>query len=335
MNFATLSGLAVLNPGGRDPDQSFEQGPGQPSEASHPPVNYHAYAACTNGAFYRSTQSAARHRSVLLMLRGNLSESQRAFEVLKSHGCFVAVSFKESGTQQVARQLSRGRRFQLFREIASTADLCLSSTPDLIPLFASVSKRTVHIPTPYPFEFAPWNFSRPPSQRRGIFIGTREFNVLSRNHLLALSAARTFSVPITVINVEGHSGLRRLKVLKFPEDQLTVAAPLPFPKYLKLMARHRLVLQFDQSSVPGQVAGDSLLCRVPTVGGNGAVERMAYPALHGHGRTFDQLAEVARELLHDDDFYEDQLAALESTALKHLSFAQGLESLSRWIPGLT
>ena len=335
MNFATLSGLAVLNPGGRDPDQSFEHGPGQPSETSHPPVNYHAYAACTHGAFYRSTEIAAQHRSVLLLLRGDLSESQRAFEVLKSHGCFVAVSFKESGTQQVGGQLSRGKRFQLFREIASSADLCLSSTPDLIPLFASVSKRTVHIPTPYPFEFTPWNCSRPPYERRGIFIGTREFDVLSRNHLLALSAARTFSVPITVINAEGNAGLRRLQAFKFPEDQLTVAAPLPYPKYLKLMAGHRLVLQFDQSSVPGQVAGDSLLCRIPTVGGNGAVERIAYPALHGHGRTFDQLTELTLDLMHDDEFYKEQLPALETTAVEHLSFAKGLETLSRWLPGLT
>ena len=335
MNFATLSGLAVLNPCGRDLDQNFEHGPGQPSETSHPPVNYHAYAACTNGAFYRSTEVAARHRSVLLLLRGDLDEAQRAFEVLKSHGCFVAVSFKESGSQQVASQLSPRKRFQRFREIASTADLCLSSTPDLIPLFASVSKRIVHIPTPYPLEFSPWNFSRPRNLRRGIFIGTREFNVLSRGHLLVLAAARTFSDPITVINAEGQAGLRRLRAFKFPEDQLTVTAPLPYPKYLKLMAAHRLVLQFDQSSVPGQVAGDSLLCRVPTVGGNGAVERIAYPALHGHGRTFDQLTELTWNLMHDDEFYNEQLLALETNAVEQLSFAKGLESLSRRLPGLT
>jgi hypothetical protein len=335
VNFATLPGLAVLNPGGRDADQIFKHGPGQPSETSHPPVNYHAYAACTNGAFYRNTESAAQHRSVLLLLRGDLSESLHAFEVLKSHGCFVAVSFKESGAQQVAGQLSRGKRFQLFREIASRADLCLSSTPDLIPLFASVSKRTVHIPTPYPFEFAPWNYSQPPSERRGIFIGTREFDVLSRNHLLALSAARTLSVPITVINTERNAGLRRLQAFKFPEDQLAVAEPLAYPKYLKLMAGHRLVLQFDQSSVPGQVAGDSLLCRIPTVGGNGAVERIAYPALHGHGRTFDQLTKLTLDLIHDDEFYQEQLVALEKTGAEHLSFAKGHESLSRWLPGLT
>ena len=33
VNFATLSGLAVLNPGGRDPDQGFGDGPGKTSRA--------------------------------------------------------------------------------------------------------------------------------------------------------------------------------------------------------------------------------------------------------------------------------------------------------------
>jgi hypothetical protein len=335
VNFATLPGLAVLNPGGRDPDQSFGDGPSQPNDPAHPPVNYHAYAACTGGAFYRSPPLAARHRSVLLLLRGDLREAQHALTILKAHGCYVAISFKESGTQQVSRQLSKPRRFQRFREIASSADLCLSSTPDLLPLFASISKRTIHVPTPYPFEVVAWNFSRPVNERRGVFIGTREFKVLSRNHLLALSAARTFSVPITVINPDGKSGLRQLQAFKFPEDQLTVAAPLPYPNYLRLIAGHRLVLQFDQSSVPGQVAGDSLLCRVPTVGGNGTIERIACPELNGGPRTLDQLVELTWRLLNDDVFYHEQLQTLERCSAANLSFAKGLESLSRYFPGLT
>jgi hypothetical protein len=333
VDFATRSGLAVLNPGGRDPDQSFENGPGQPSAKSHPPVNYHAYAACTKGAFYRTIKLAARHRSVLLLLSGALAASHRAFEILKSAGCFVAVSFKESGTQQVANQLSRLKRFQSFRDIASQADLCLSSTPDLVPLYTSVCKRTVHLPTPYPLEFEPWNFSRAHIERNGIFIGTREFSVLSRNHLLALASARTFSVPVTVINTDGRSGERTLRALKFPTDQLSVSPPLYYPDYLRLMARHRFVLQFDQSSVPGQVAGDSLLCRIPTVGGNGAVERIAFPALHGHGRSFEELLELARRLLHDHDFYEQQCSAVESD--QKLSFSSALHSMARWLPYLT
>jgi len=116
-------------------------------------------------------------------------------------------------------------------------------------------------------------------------------------------------------------------------DQLTVSQPLSYPEYLRLMARHRYVLQFDQSSVPGQVAGDSLLCRIPTVGGNGAVERVAFPALHGHGRSFEELVELARRLLHDHDFYEQQCAAFEAD--RTLSFTKAIDSMSRWLPDLT
>jgi hypothetical protein len=332
VNFATLTGLAVLNPGGRDPDQSFSDGPGQPDESAHPPVNYHAYAAATRGAFYRNAAKAARHRSVLLLLRGDLIEAQRALKVLKAHGCFVAISFKESGTHQVARQLLKPKRLHRFREIGADADLCLSSTRDLIPLFASVSRRTIHVPTPYPIEFESWNFSRPATERQGVFIGTREFEVFSRNHLLALSAARTLPVPITVVNPDGKSGLQRLRALRFPEDQLTISPPLPYPKYLQLIAGHRLLLQFDQSSVPGQVAGDSLLCRIPTVGGNGAVEQIAYPALHGNGRTFDHLVALTRRLLNDSEFYSEQVAALEANAADRLSFAKCSESLAQYLP---
>ena len=153
MNFATLSGLAVLNPNGRDPDQSFQDGPGPPDESTHPPVNYHAYAAATHGAFYRDAAGAARHRSVLLLLRGDMLESQRALRVLKAHGCCVIISFKESGVQQVARQLQKPKRLERFRMIAAEVDLCLASTRDLVPLFASVSRRTIHVPTPYPVEY--------------------------------------------------------------------------------------------------------------------------------------------------------------------------------------
>jgi hypothetical protein len=332
VNFSSLPGLAVLNPNGRDPDQSFETGSGSPLDGLHPPLNYHAYAACTRGGFYRHTDLAARHRSVLLLLRSDLWEAAKAFESLRAHGCFIAVSFKESGTHQVTKQLSRPKRFRLFREIADTADLCLSSTPDLVPLYASVSKRVAYIPTPYPLDLPEWDFSKPISERKGIFIGTREFDVPTRNHLLALATARTLSFPVTVVNADGRAGLRRLAMLKFPEDQLTIAEPLPFPEYLRLMASHRVVLQFDQSSVPGQVAGDSLLCGIPTVGGNGAVERLAFPALNGHGRNFEELRRLARRLLEDDAFYAQQIA--EQKKVEQLSFAKTREALTALLPGL-
>ena len=53
--------LAVLNPGGRDPQQSFPDGAGTPDEKLHPPVNYHAFAACTGSSVTKKDKSAARH----------------------------------------------------------------------------------------------------------------------------------------------------------------------------------------------------------------------------------------------------------------------------------
>jgi hypothetical protein len=59
--------LAVLNPGGRDPEQHFGGADTAPVNV-HPPVNFHAYAACTDGAVFRDTKRAiARGRPVLVL----------------------------------------------------------------------------------------------------------------------------------------------------------------------------------------------------------------------------------------------------------------------------
>ena len=331
---ASLPGLAVLNPSGHDPSRSYERGVGTLSGSEHPPVNYHGYAACTAGAFYREPELAARHRSVLLLLRGDFKEARNAFRVLKTHGCFVGISFKESGTHQVANQLAHPGRLARFRELAANADLCLASTPELVPLYASVSRQVVQIPTPYPTDLEGWDFSLPLSERRGIFIGTREFDVPSRNHLLALAAVRTLSENITVIG-SGPRTLRLIKALGFPPDQLNVSPRLAYPDYLRLMARCRIVLQFDQSFVPGQVAGDAALCGIPTIGGNGAIERLICPRLHGHGRTFSELIRLTRQVLHDDAFYEQQILTMRKAALESISFASVREQLARCFPGAT
>lgn len=295
-------------------------------------MNYHGYAACTAGAFYRDPELAARHRSVLLLLRGDFKKARRALRVLRAHGCFVAISFKESGTHQIAHQLAHPGRLALFRELAASADLCLASTPELAPLYASVSRQVVQLPTPYPVDLEGWDFSLPADQRHGIFIGTREFNVPSRNHLLALTSVRTLSEKITVISSSAGTP-RLINTLGFPPDQLNVSPRLAYPEYLQLMAQHRTILQFDQSFVPGQVAGDGALCGIPTIGGNGAIERLICPSLNGFGRTFSDLIELTRRILHDDAFYEQQIATMRKSALESISFASVRQHLSRWFPG--
>jgi hypothetical protein len=314
--------LAVLNPGGNDREQSFPHFAGFPDDlAPHPPVNYHAYAACTGGTFY---SDAARipgdRRAVLLVLRRDLKACLKAARRLKGEGRLVAVSLKESGLHQVAYLLGHAGNLGLFREICAVADGCLASTPDLVGIYrAAGGRRVAFIPTPYPVESAQWNFALPLADRAGIFIGTREWDIPSRNHAAALLLAGSLDVPVTVINEDGHAGRKRLAAAGIPALQI-IEGRLPYADYLRLIGRHRIVLQLDRSAVPGQVAGDALLCGLPCAGGDGAIERIAFPDSCGLGRTPEDLREIAALLLRDDSAHATAAARSRQLALDRLSF---------------
>lgn len=302
--------LAVLNPGGRDHDQRFPEGPGVPDARAHAPVNYHAYAACTHGGFFRDANGIPEEmRAVLLLLRKDLKSALAALRILKAQGRVVAVSWKESGQHQVAEQLDSAANLALFREICALADAALSSTPELVPLYrAAGAKFAEFIPTPYPVDDARWDFSRPLAERSGILIGTREWDVPSRNHAAALVRASRLGVPVTVFNLDGRGGRKKLDALGCASLRV-IESKRPYPEYLREMAKCRLVFQLDASAVPGQVAGDALLCRMPCVGGNGAVDRIAF------GDDVD-----AEALLRDDAAWLDAVEASQARAQSSLSF---------------
>ena len=101
--------LTVLNPSGRDPEQHFRNGLA-PGEGEHPPVNFHAYAACTRGAYHYDTRRAiAEETPILLLLRGEFRASGRALDELKKHQRKVVVSLKETGLHQIGRASCRER----------------------------------------------------------------------------------------------------------------------------------------------------------------------------------------------------------------------------------
>lgn len=323
-------GLAVLNPGGNDPDQFFIHGAGAPADPGHPPVNYHAYAACTSGSFLKNpSKLRPEQRAVLLLLRRDLKLALKTLAALQKEGRKVAISVKEAGTHQVAKLLDDGKQFRLFRELCEQADFCLASTPDLVPFYLGAgARRSEFIPTPYPVDVPSWNFSRPIREQRGIFIGTREFDVPSRNHLGALMAAKGLNEEITVINTDGRSGRRMLEALGIPGLRV-IEGRLNYTAYLRLMAEHRLVFQSDRSAVPGQVAGDALLCRLPCVGGDGAIERITFPELSGYGRSPLDLVTKASRLLRDDGEHAKAVQASQRLANEHLSFTVIAARLAR------
>ena len=323
--------LAVLNPGGGDPFQAFPGRAGAPGTSGHPPVNYHAYAACTGGSFHRDAKTIPdEQNAVLLLLRSDLKFCLKTLGALKARGKKVAVSLKESGSHQVAALLADAARLYLFRQICAHADFCLSSTPDLVSLYRGAGARRVEfLPTPYPVDDPRWDFGHPLATRRGVFVGTREFDVPSRNHLAALWALRQLDAHVTVVNEDGRRGRRRLEALGFDIGRLRVIeGRMDYPNYLRLVAEHRLIFQFDRSAVPGQVAGDALLCRIPCVGGDGALERIAFPAQCGWGRTPAELMETASRLLRDDDAYAQAVEQSGALARESLSFGESSRRLA-------
>ncbi|MBV9128274.1 MAG: hypothetical protein JO117_09330 [Verrucomicrobia bacterium] len=334
--------LLVFNPRGRDAPQAFPDAAGDPHSSSagpHAPVNFHAYAACLRGEFLTDLRAVLRRNTptpapVLLLLRRDLAGGLNCLRALRSAGHPVAVSFKETGAFQVAAQLAKPGALRLFREIVSEAPGCLAPTPWLADFFRDAGARGVveFLPTPYPVDDPRWDFSaRETDAPSGTLVGTREFATLSRQHLAAvLSASRLGAEtgePVTVINSEGRHGARRLEALGFSLSpgannlRHYVNGPLPYADYLRLIARHQLVFQLDRSAVPGQVAGDALLCRVPCVGGDGAVEILASPDLAGHNKTAAELAGLAAMLLRDVAARQRAIADAQARAAALLSFS--------------
>ena len=330
--------LTVLNPKGHDAEQEFRTLPA-PGEGAHPPVNFHAFAACTQGAFHRDTRCAiAENAPILLLLRGDFRASECALADLKKHGRTVVVSLKETGLHQIAQQLCDRSRLSRFMKIVAQADGCIATTPEAGEIYQSVRlnlRRVAFIPTPYPVEDQRWNFRRPSDEQSGIYVGTREWDVPSRNHLAALLVARQLceatGEPVTVVNLDGYKARSLLAELKFPEGKLRVIEKRkPYPDYLRDMARHKIVLQLDRSHVPGQVAGDALLCRLPCVGGDGAIERIAFSRICGEGRTITEIASMALDLLKNADLRAVIMGESEQRALEQLSFQAVRSQLAKF-----
>jgi hypothetical protein len=321
--------LAVLNPGGQDPEQHFRSVPA-PGEGAHPPINFHAFAACALGAFHREARRAlAENTPVLLLLRSDFRASERALADLKKAGRTVVVSLKETGLHQIAQQLRDPAKLSRFMKIAADADGCIATTPEAAEIYQRVRRKrdpatAAFIPTPYPVEDPRWDFSFPRDQS-GIFIGTREWDVPSRNHFAALLVARQLSEatgePVTFVNLDGYRGRRLPGELKFPEGKLCLIEKWkPYSDYLCDVARHKIVLQLDRSYVPGQVAGDALLCRIPCVGGDGAIDRIAFSKTCGEGRSISEIASMALDLLKNRDLRAAIVAESQERARERLSF---------------
>ncbi len=327
---ATDFQLCVLNPGGRDLEQYFDE-PNGPTDTGHPPINLHGFAACTGGSFHRKTKNAIEEkRPILLVLRGNFRETESALLECKKEERKVAVALKETGLHQIAEQLRDPVKLARFVRVVAQADGCVATTPEAAEIFRRARRErdadtVAFIPMPYPLEDEQWKFTVAAGEQRGIFVGTREWDVPSRNHLAALLLAREICVAsgeaVTVFNLDRRKGEKLLGELKFPPGKLRVHDKRePYADYLREVAKHKMVLQLDRSRVPGQVAGDALLCRTICVGGDGAIERVAFANYCGEGRTTGQLKTIAMELLKNTAERAAAIVESQWRAAERLSF---------------
>jgi len=313
--------FAAWNPWGRDPSISYAKGISSPEAAGHPPVNYHAYAACMHGIWARDAKDLKESTTdVLVLLRPSiLRKTIDAIRRLQKQGVRCWVTWKESGRHQIAAALSTPSRMAFFSEICKIAEGFVASTPEAVYTYRAFGlSHGAFIPTPYPLDFKEWDFSVPSTQRTGIFIGTREFNVPSRNHLMAILSAcyvaRQRKTPVTVVAMNRRDA-RYLSALKEPLLRI-VEGPFNYIDYLRLLASHRVVFQLDSSCVPGQVAGDALLARIPCVGGNGAIDTLTRLPHADHRPPEEILAHVLDAPEQTDEAYRK----VWESAFQRLSF---------------
>lgn len=307
----------VLNPGGRDREILYADMPVRIPSAGHPPVNFHAYAACTGGGFFVDAARVPDGSFVVVLLRPrHLDRAEKCISGLCRRDCLVAVTLKECGLHQLAEGFFDSPRVERLRAIARVTDRFVAATEELVPFFHALGfRRGGCIPTPYPVGLVPYLES---DSRAGILVGTREFRVPSRNHLLAIAAVAAVSPDLTVLCEEGGVGEKVIRACA-PGSRI-VRGPVPYAEYLSLMAGHRVVFQLDRSSVPGQVAGDALLAGAVCVGGDGAVDRLAFPRTCGWGRTVPELVGMARSLLESPDEWVRCRDESRENAVERLSF---------------
>jgi hypothetical protein len=329
------SRVDVVNPYGRDAPVDYRAGVTHPDAPIHPPINYWAFAAATGGRFHRDPAAVGEPvRAVLVLIRQRVGVSLAAVRALKRAGHTVYVSWKESGARQIEGQLRWFWHRRALTRLLAEADGAIAVTR-----FAAGHYRGKggdrHGKIPFGDVDGVWGRQehdrQPVAERRGILVGTRELDVPGRRHedaiRLAADCARATGAPVTVMNFDGPRARARIEAaLGGVPGARILEQRLPYVGYLREMARHRVVLQLDESGVPGQVAGDALLCRTIAAGGNGAIQEVAFnPWAHGDAARLK--TEVVR-LLTEDAYYERGVRDSQAVAMDKLSFAAARRALA-------
>lgn len=322
--------LDVVAPGSRDLCIDFAEGVPAPGRGAHPPVNFHGIAAATGGAFHNDPSTVTPDgRAVLVLIPGRADRALDAARTLKAAGHPVLATWKECGLHQIRgffQKKSNEKAFNLLRGVVTA--WAASSPAALESLKARVKDAPViELPTPYPVDLPEWRVGGTgPSSRRGIFIGTREWTVPSRRHGSAMRIAARLvrdlpGLTVTVVNRGGTGGLLRTLLVMGINPAIILLRHMPYHEYLLHMAGCRVVLQRDESGVPGQVAGDALLTGAPCLGGNGMVDGLVFPHLPGAETDDNEVVARALRLLTDDVHWSGAVAVSLENGMARASFS--------------
>lgn len=300
-----------------------------PGHAVHDPINFHALAAATGGAFHASVATIRRdRRAVLVLIPRRVERAIDAARALKNAGHAVLVTWKECGAHQLAMAAKDPDHEVNMRVLAGMADAWLAASPAAHAAITAMvpAVRCVSLPTPYPVDVPGWRFALPLAAREGIIIGTREWSVAARRHgdavRLAVDLARRHpGLRVTCINTDGLRGRWRLARARDRGMNVHAIMPMEYPAYLRCLASHRLVLQRDGSGVPGQVAGDAILAGTPCLGGGGMIDRLVFPHLPGADDDDAAVFAAADRLLADEGAWEACMAEARQHAGQAVSFA--------------
>lgn len=316
-------------PGGRDGFMDFGEGVPGPGQGAHPPVNFHGMAAATGGAFHNDP-STVHHdgRAVLVLIPRRAERALEAARLLRAAGHPVLATWKECGLHQIRAFLRTSGNEHSFSLLRESVNAWVASSPaafDTLPALVGEAP-VLSLPTPYPVDLPQWRFGTDaPSSRSGILIGTREWAVPSRRHgsalRIALRLARELpGLTVTVVNGGGAPGLLKTLLAAGFGRCIRLVRTLPYHEHLLRVSRCRIVLQRDESAVPGQVAGDALLTGTPCLGGNGMLDGLAFPHMPGAGADEDKVAARALRLLVDDTDWSRAAACSRENGMARASF---------------
>jgi len=322
--------LDVIVPGGRDVFIDFALGVPAPGSGAHPPVSFHGMAAASGGAFHNDPATVSPDgRAVLLLLPGRADRALDTARTLKAAGHHVLATWKECGRHQIRGFFQRPGNEGAFNLLRGSVTAWIASSPAALECLGSrVNDAPVLVlPTPYPLDLPEWRFGgAEPSTRKGLFIGTREWRVPSRRHRSAMKIAARLSrelpgLEVTVVNSGGVAGLIGTVRVMGINGNVRSVRRAPYHEHLLRVSGSRLVLQRDESGVPGQVAGDALLAGVPCLGGDGMIDGLAFPHMSGAGADDDEVAARALRLLTDDDDWTAAVMASRWNGMARASFS--------------